>query len=510
MSTHSHWPKTLTLAGAAAGMVALYIATMPSDRPFTGGAHDQGSPVAPELTDPQKIGSLEVIGWDEQAARPRAFKVEQQGNKWVVPSAFNYPVDATQNMAAAASSFVGALRERVVTDQQTEHARLGVIAPDDVTTSATTGRGTRVTMRDTTGKTVADVIIGGPVADAAASPGAPPAKRYIREAGKNRVYTTTLNQAYSTKFSDWVQNDLLTVTADSVKSVSIDRYHIDEQKGTIVDLKTFALSRPDNVVSANPDQPAPPRIWSLVSSEGPNPTGATLNQSRVDDILAALGTLRIVGVRPKPANLAKLMAGDKSEGSIAVSDQANMQRHGFFITSGGTLVANEGSMTINCADGVVYTLWIGELATDEATKDQAQGASAGATDPKSKPADGRYMMVTVSFDSKLVGPAPAKSAELAELEKQAAALAPGQKLGDDANARLVNLGAAFKAQSDGYNARVKAGTEHQAALARRFANWYYVVDTTSLSRLRPSRDELFTASPLPPQAAPPTIIPTGN
>ncbi len=506
MSKPNPWIKTLVLAAAAGVMVALVIASRPSDKPFAGASGDQGSALAPELTDPQKVASLEVIGWDEQAARPRAFKVEVQGNRWVVPSAFNYPVDATQNMAAAASSFIGALKERIVTDQATEHARLGVIAPDDMNSSATTGRGTRVTMRDTSGKTVADLIIGAPVADPAAGPGAPPSKRYVREAGKNRVYTTTLNQAYSTRLADWVQTDLLQITADSVKKVAIDRYNVDEQKGTIVDLKTLALTRPDAARAANPDQPAPARVWTLTSSQGPVPPGASVNQARADDLLAALGSLKIVGVRPKPANLVSLMAGEKSEGKISPSDQASLQRHGFFITSQGALVANEGSMTVGCADGVVYTMWIGELATDEATKDQAAGAASPADTTPDKSADGRYMMVTVSFDQSLVGEAPQKPNELVELEKQAAALAEGQKLSDDANARLTNLAAAFKAQADGFAARVKAGVDRQSQLAKRFAGWYYVVDATSLERLRPTREQLLAQAPAAVPPAPPAVI----
>jgi hypothetical protein len=514
MSTPNPWIKTLVLATAAGAMIGIVAATRPSDKRAASAAIDQGTPLTPALATPQDITSLEVIGWDEQSARPRAFKVEQQGGRWIIPSAFNYPVDATQNMAAAAASFVGALKERIVTDQVTEHAKLGVIAPDDTTSSATTGRGTRVTMRDKSGKTVADVIVGGSVADPAATPGAPPTKRYVREAGKNRVYTTSLNQAYSTKFADWVQTDLLTIAADQVKRVSIDRYHIDEQKGTIVDLKTLAIVRPDAppTPSSNPDQPAPARTWTLTSNE-PAPLNSPplpVNQAKADELLTALGTLKIVGVRPKPDNLAKLMAGEKGEGSISITEQANLGRHGFFITGGGNLVANEGSMTVACNDGVVYTLWIGELATDEATKDQAQGASSSATDQKTKAAspDGRYMMVTVSFDQGLVGAAPLKPAELTELEKQAAALPAGQKLPDDANARLVNMGMAYKAQSEGFDKRVKAGQERQATLAKRFAAWYYVVDATSLAKLRPSREELLApAAPTSP-ATPPTIIPT--
>lgn len=505
--TSNPWIKTLTLAAAAGAMVSLVILTRTSDKPFVG-SNDQGAPLAPDLTDPQKIVSLEVIGWDEQGARPRAFKVAFENNHWVIPSAFNYPVDATQNMAAAASSFVGALRERVVTDQASEHARLGLIAPDDITTAANTGRGTRVTMRDAAGKTVADLIIGGPVMEADTS-GAPPAKRYVREAGKNRVYTTKLNQAYSTRLTDWVQTDLLAVAPDQIQKVSIDRYHIDEKKGTIVDAKSVTLTRPAPPAQPpNPQQPPAPQDWSISSSEGPIPAGAKINQQRVDDMLSAINQLKIVGVRPKPENLVRIMSGSSGEGKISPGDQMNLQRHGFFITSGGVLVANEGGMSVQCNDGVVYTLWFGELATDEATKDQAAGATP---DAKAKTPDGRYMMVTVNFDDKLFGNPPAKSAELADLEAQSAAATAEKPLSDDQKARLTNLQAAHKAVTDGYVAKVKAGMDRQEKLSKRFAGWYYVVDATSLAKIRPGREELLAPSApaaATPPAQPPAVIPT--
>ena len=509
MTTTNPWLRTLSLAAAAGGMIAIVVATRPSDKPYSGAASDQGAALTPELIDPQKVVSLEVIGWDAQDARPRAFKVSFENGKWVIPSAFDYPVDATQNMAAAASSFIGALKERIVTDQVAEHARLGVVAPDDSSSTTASGHGTRVTMRDTAGKVVADVIVGSPVPDPDAAPGAPPAKRYVREVGKNRVYTTTLNQAYSTRFADWVQTDLLQLTVDKVQRIGIDRYRIDEQRGTLTDVKSTTLTRPAPPPTS-PNQSPPTQPWTLVSSEGAVPPGAAVNQARVDDMLNALATLKIIGVRPKPANLARLMSGEKSEGQISPGDQASLQRHGFFISGTGTLVANEGSMTVQCADGVLYTLWIGELATDDSTKDQAQGASPPpAPDAKAKPADGRYMMVTVSFDEALVGNAPTKPQALIDLEAQSAASTPEKPLSDDAKAQLANLSVAFKAQSDGFANRTKAGRDRQFALAKRFAGWYYVVDATSLAKLRPTREELVSqVAPITAPPLTPVVIPT--
>ncbi|MFT3685446.1 MAG: hypothetical protein QM783_11045 [Phycisphaerales bacterium] len=169
-------------------------------------------------------------------------------------------------------------------------------------------------------------------------------------------------------------------------------------------------------------------------------------------------------------------------------------------------------MTLQCTDGVLYTLWIGELATDDATKDQAAGTppptSPSTADNKPRNPDGRYMMVTVSFNEAALGPAPAKTAELQDLEKQSASATADKPLSDDSKARLANLAAEFKARSDGYTRKLQSGKERQASLAKRFAAWYYVVDATSLSKLRPTKDELLSAQPPTPAAPAPTVIPT--
>ncbi|MBY0309363.1 MAG: hypothetical protein K2Q09_11525, partial [Phycisphaerales bacterium] len=61
----------------------------------------------------------------------------------------------------------------------------------------------------------------------------------------------------------------------------------------------------------------------------------------------------------------------------------------------------------------------------------------------------------------------------------------------------------------GYTRRLQAGKDRQASLAKRFSQWYYVVDAASLAKIRPTKEDLFaTPAPPAPPSAPPVVIPT--
>jgi hypothetical protein len=474
---------------------------------------DQGRPIAPLLTDPTQVKSLEVIRWDELAARPRGFKVEFKDGRWVVPSAFNYPVDATEPVVKAASSFVNVLSQRAVTDRAQEHGRLGVIDPSDEKLADLTGRGTRVTLRDQGGKVLADLIIGNAVADPGAQgspPSGAPTSSYVREVGKARVYAAPLRLELSTRLVDWITTDLIEAAPASVRELRIDRYTISEQSGTLSDIRALTVSRVGN-------DPAV-QGWQMTGQlDGKPEPGAgeqtIADSTKVERVLGALRDVRVIAVQPKPANLAKLLGGGGNEGRITLSDQANLQRHGFFLTPKGQLLANEGQVSLTTADGLLYTLWLGELALDEQTKLQSEGAkdegaageappAAGAPKPDPSLAIGRYVMVTVTPEPGAFGPAPSKPADLLALEakeQQATAEAP---LTEADRSLLESARAAFKTQTDAFDAKVKGAQERAAALSKRFGDWYYVASARDLDKLRPARADLLPATAPAPGSVP--------
>ena len=541
------WTKTALCLVAAGAAVGLVVISRPASRQLQL-ISDQGTPLTPDLKNPLDLRSLEVISYDEQAVKVRAFKVESDGKNWKIPSAFNYPADAQEGVAKAASAFTGIVRERFVSDNKNDFAKYGVIDPTDEASLATNNRGTKVTFRDAAGKSVVDVIIGKPVD--ASEPGAQvgPRKRYIREAGKNRTHVTTIDGAFSTKFVDWVETDLLKLTADKVKVLEVDRYNIDEQTGKIKNPTTLKLSRNRASALAADGAPPAPAAWTGwdIAAEPP-PGGPSesekIENDRITGGLTALSQLKIVGVQPKPANLVKALS--KAENSVAldVNDQLSLRKHGFFIAQQLGLVANEGTLTVTLDDGVVYQLMLGELASEaDAAAAGGQVGGDGAakrTDAKAlgnetvneaanqaadqtanqagnqagndvvkdeskepKKTDARFVMVIANFNDAAI-PVPSKTAQLFELEAKEQAELPN--LTDETKAALEPLRRAYQDKVDARAKAVAEGKKRADELAARFAAWYYLVDLKSLGQIRPTRDEVVVKKDVGPGTAPPSL-----
>ena len=497
------WTKTIVLLLAAGGLSAAAV----TSRPVTREAallSDVGKPLAPELTDPLAVKSLEVISYDPQAARVRAFKVAFDGQRWVIPSHANYPADAADRMAQAASAFAGLVRERIVTDNRADHARLGVLAPDDETAVATNpdGPGTRVTLRDASDRPLADLIIGKAVDQpdtgnpfAATSPA-----RFVREVNSDRVYVTSLQQGFSTRFIDWVETDLLKLDTTGVVSLFVDRYKIDDQTMQLTDVQRVTLTR----APSDPTAPTRGRPWAFSTEPGGGLSqGFQLNTARIDATLGTLGSTRLVGVRRKPDNLAKALAGSTGkEATVGLSDQLSLQTRGFYLGRDGRVLASDGQMTVRCDDGVVYMLWFGAPVPEG--EDAASGGQVGGTTKAAEAAAGkgvpRYVLITALFDDSTL-PEPAKSFDLIAAEKAAEG-----KPADSPEA--LALAPLAQARADALAARktkLEAGRKRAQTLTSRFAEWYYVVDGEGVDKLRPTRDEL--QQPVPPPK--PIELPNG-
>ena len=84
----------------------------------------------PELSDAAKAASLEIVKYDEELATLAPFKVVQSGGVWVLPAHQNYPADAKDHLAAAATELVDLKALDVVSTSPADHETFGVIEPD--------------------------------------------------------------------------------------------------------------------------------------------------------------------------------------------------------------------------------------------------------------------------------------------------------------------------------------------------------------------------------------------
>jgi hypothetical protein len=119
----------------------------------------------PELTDVQRAASLEVVKYDEELATLQPFKVIQAGGVWVLPSHQNYPADAKEHLAAAATELVDLESLDVVSTSAADHETYGVIEPDpEKIKPGMTGVGELIEIRDAGGSKLARLSLEGGVA----------------------------------------------------------------------------------------------------------------------------------------------------------------------------------------------------------------------------------------------------------------------------------------------------------------------------------------------------------
>lgn len=441
-----------------------------------------------EQFDPLAAKSLEIVSFDEASARPRAFKVAQVGGRWAIPSHEDYPADAQDHLAQAASSVMDLVKGAAVSDSAADHDLFGVADP--VAAGAGGGAGTRVTMQDESGKTLVNLIIGKEVKDAQQM-------RYVRIAGKDRVYSTKVNtHQLTTKFEDWIERDLLKLQTFLISQIVIDDYSIDEINGRIIQNERVAV---------NWDSTA--NKWSIDDLV----EGETVKTEKLDELRNALRDLRIIDVHRKPAGLSSQLQ-DNANIQLDSAAVSSLMSRGYYIVQNG-LKSNQGETIVRTSEGVEYTLRFGEVVTVEGSPDlnDPSSDSAGATQT------GRYVFVTAHFNPSLI-PAPALEpvpdppapATAPATQPAGAEVAPPASTQPEDPARAAIIQANAKKTED-HNKKIADGQEKVKDLNRRFADWYYVVSDAVYQKIRLCRadvvakpgEALTTPDPEQPQPMPP-------
>lgn len=539
--------RTLTFVGLAVASLGAAYLFAPSIPKPPSEYSNVGQEFYKNFDDSLKAASLEVTTFNSKSATSKNFKVELKDGLWTIPSHLGYPADAKDRLGKTAASTIGIKREEFKTNNPEDYAELGVVDPEDPDTSKLKGRGQRITLKAANGDLLADYIIGKSLKQR-------PGYFYVRKPDEKSVYVAKLAIDLSTKFSDWIESDLLKIEPDQLGDIIVDKYAIDQEKGRIADEEITHLHR---------DKPA--GDWEI---EGIDAAQEEVNKDSVRNLVSALDELKIVGVRRKPAGLSADLKGDKGiETGQAV--RIDLARRGFFLTREGDLRSNDGELIAATLGGVVYTLRFGAMLAgsesevetglvgagkedeDEGAKKadkekaDAEKGKSGADEPekKSDQIESRYLFVTTHFDKRYLGPEPVKpekpeapaadagkeekkegadkeaageekpkteekpAADKPETEKpsdaaakdeksekkpedQEAEKAAKQKADEEAQKAYVEALAKYETANKEYEAKVKAGEEKVAELNRRFADWYYMVSAESFKKMSLARKDL--------------------
>jgi len=420
-----------------------------------------GTEFYPDFQDPLKATALEVVEYDEAGAFARPFKVELAGGKWSIPSHSGYPADAKERLAKTASSVIGLKKDQLASETEKDHEALGVVDPLDGNVPGGKGRGKRVTFYSG-GAALATFVFGKEAGEG---------KRYVRVPGEKQTWVSKTPGEVSAKFEDWVETDLLQLTAASLRRVVIDKYSFDEAELKIKDRVVNTLAREDGA-----------KPWTVNEIKETE----ELNDSNVNALVTTLDDLKIAGVRRKPPLVGK--AKDLNELATLPRQQVNaiaqdLAPRGFFVmTDGKTLqiVCNEGEMAASCDDGVVYSLRFGEVIVGAGEQISAGGMDE-KKDGKKDGAEHRFLFVSVRFDEALLGPPPVAPPEY----KADPAKKPEDQQMDEAKAKAAKDD--YERKKKDHEQKIADGKKRKEKLEARFAEWYYVISGESFKKLRLDR-----------------------
>lgn len=532
--------KTLLFVVMAAVSIGVAAGTYYANRPVDlDDFVDVGEKFYPDFQDPNEATGLQVAAYQDETGKTELFKVDFKNGLWRIPSHHDYPADAQDRLAKTAASMVGVTRLALGERTKAAHKKYNLVDPLDKDAS-TEGRGDRVTLYKGDAVLV-DFIVGKKVENSNNL-------YYVRRADEERFYTADLGQFdVTTKFSDWIKQDVLEIRPDDVKEVLIGRYYVDEVQGKVVPQETIDLKRAGEQGE-----------WKL---EGLKKDKEKLKASEITSLVTALDGLQIVGVRPKPPGLSAALKGDADTISIDPFVQRDMVEKGVFINRRNEFVYNEGKVNVGLNNGVNYELGFGEEFTGSefdievgkpAEPKPAEEAAKIAEEVEKKDGDkkedeksadekkddgkktSRYLFVTAFFDKDLLGPAPKaplkpeppkeeakpeepKAEESKDADKKSAdekadakpeeAEKKDEKKEEKPSEKPVDKKAeyekaleeykiqseVYELQKKDYDAKVKAGEERVAELNRRFADWYYVIPEESFLKLKLQRASLVEA-----------------
>lgn len=439
-------PVVLGLLAIATAIPAWVMPAL--EKPATAGQQTEAGPLGRADVPAESITRLRVANWDEALSGARVFEVRKEGTRWLIASNHGYPADGNTRVTRTAAGILGVPRGRLVSDKVADHADLGVVDPMSPG-EAKNGHGKRVTLTDSTGADILDVIIGKRVdgGDGVC---------YVRDAGRNEVYTAKVDSDLSTRFTDYVEPDPFKIQRDDVRGVAVVDYAIDPDKGTITPGPLTKVARAGK--DANWDSPQVPE-------------GKRVAKTKVDDLLSELSYMRLQGIRPfhlRWLQTRGFYVGDQPQFfqlPNALTVQLQGKPYALFGTAGRT--------DVTTSDGLRYSFMFGKVALgDDEDKDEEAKAADKPEDKKDETAPGanRYVAVFVTYDAALDETAKAE-AEKKDGEKDTAP-----------------------------KAKKPSGRERAQKAQERFQQFFYVISDSSFKKLRPDVTTWWEEKPAEPMA----------
>ena len=522
--------QTLWFVGVAAAAVLLAFFTKPSDATFDA-ASLTGQLLTPTF-ETEQAKTLKIVKFDEESATLREFEVAEQDGVWSIPSQGGYPADAERQMAQASTAVMDREILALATQSAAEHDKFGVVEPSANLDVGQSGVGTRVTLLKGDGSSLVDLVVGKSVKDAEN-------QRYVRRANQDVVFVVELDsESLSTKFEDWIEDDLLKLNPFDIARVQIKDYTAElvpqgMRIGVALEQRSdLTLTYDDSASQWTPEELLQFNIDSKAFDPFELAEDEELDDSTLTDLKNALDDLRIIDVEQKPEGL----SGDLKAGDDYFSDQASalsLMQRGFAPTVGedgqSEVLSTEGEVVCTLNDGVEYVLRFGNLQVSASGAEEETSNSDQADSDAEDSGVNRFLFVMARLNREMIEspdlqevpeavseqPAEetAKEAPDPETEEgateESTAEEPAEENAEtdqvagesttveaeseeDTNAERDAIIESNQRKLDEYDRKLTEAQQKVDELNDRFGDWYYVVSNDVFKNIRLSREDLIS------------------
>ncbi len=510
--------------GIAGIALASALLTLPQGIEETSTTVDSGNLFFPDFNDPLAATKMQISEFDELQGRKQEFEVVSTDQGWFIPSHENYPADADNQLEDVAKVLIGVTKLGVESEDKGSHKDYGVVNPEKANVGDT-GTGKLVRLANDGGSLV-ELIVGKSF-EAPAGVDSTRTLYYVREPGKDRVYSADLSNVndISTKFVDWVEKDFLDLDKWDIKQVHFDNYDFDETQRDLV--KAKGKSEKHTLAYADGNWTSP----DLKLAEG-----ESLDKDRLDGLKDALDNLEIIDVERKPEFLVEnLRKGNefyevKSQPQLMAIAQS-LAGKGFYVgqrpLAGGQvaleILSNKGEIHAGMKDGVEYVLRFGEVYVGKEADENASGENrylyalarinpslleapklevappplppraistpkdSNATKnspPGEKGPDGKKGPAENNATAVKVPPPPTPDAN---------ATAAYEKKRTARNAEIARINASNTTKQREYNDKLNKARKRVTELNARLAPWYYVISNEVYEKIHLDRKDFVKA-----------------
>lgn len=353
----------------------------------------------------QQIVEMELAALDTNG-KLQTFNLKKQNGLWTIPTHYDYPAEANDRLSQTATDLIGLQRRALASAEKAAHDRLGVLDPTQEAGQADPeNAGKLIRFRDQNGDAIFELLLGKAIQTEAAPESivgvAEPQEKLfnVRVPAENETYVAKLDLDISTKFSDWINRDLLELDTASLRQVKVDNYRLESQQvltnqGIAIQKKFIPGEELELLKTEDFGE------WKIADL---NPEKEKVDSETVNQLIGTIEQIELAGVRPRfkyqgqavmdenfAVKVPESIANDPQAQQAVFGDlQDDLANRGFALaqdpdTSDIILVSEHGELAATNNQGLTYTLYFGSQISGE-----QQDIEIGKTDSAEKAADGQ-------------------------------------------------------------------------------------------------------------------------